>query len=319
MNPPPNIMSQDDKNLGVLSGAIAYVMWGLFPIYFVAVKQVPTLEIVSHRVLWSIPFGLIILLFRKQIRQTLSIFRNRKTILLLVLAAFAMGTNWGVYIWAIQQDQIFQGSLGYYINPLTYVLVGVVFFKEAISRLQIFAIALACIGVAILTFQGGVFPWISLVLVLTFTLYGVLRKQIDVGAVPGLFIETLALLLPALLLLTYLSSQDILAWGNSGWELNALLVLAGPLTVLPLSAFAFAARRISLSALGLLQYIGPTLQFALAIYYGEVFTQAHAWCFGFIWIGVGVFTYDAIRKSRQQNQAVSPTGNPQITPHPDSR
>ncbi len=319
MSLPPNMTSQDDRKLGVLSGAIAYVMWGLFPIYFVAVKQVPTLEIVSHRILWSIPFGLIILLFRKQIRQTLSIFRNRKTILLLVLAAFAMGTNWSVYIWAIQQDQIFQGSLGYYINPLTYVLVGVIFFKESISRLQIFAIALACIGVAILTFQGGVFPWISLVLVLTFTLYGVLRKQIDVGAMPGLFIETLALLLPALLLLAYLSGKDILAWGNSGWEMNALLTLAGPLTVLPLLAFAFAARRISLSALGLLQYIGPTLQFALAVYYGEAFTQAHAWCFAFIWIGVGVFAFDAIRKSRLQTPAVSQTENLQTTPRRDSR
>ena len=199
MSSPDNITSQDDRKFGVLSGAIAYVMWGLFPIYFVAVKQVPTLEIVSHRILWSIPFGLIILIFRKQVWQTLAIFRNPKTTVLLALAAFALATNWGVYIWAIQQDQIFQGSLGYYINPLTYVLVGVVFLKEVISRLQIFAIALACIGVAILTFQGGVFPWISLVLVLTFTLYGVLRKQIDVGAVPGLFIETLALLLPCLL------------------------------------------------------------------------------------------------------------------------
>ncbi len=319
MSSPDNITSQDDRKFGVLSGAIAYVMWGLFPIYFVAVKQVPTLEIVSHRILWSIPFGLIILIFRKQVWQTLAIFRNPKTTVLLALAAFALATNWGVYIWAIQQDQIFQGSLGYYINPLTYVLVGVVFLKEVISRLQIFAIALACIGVAILTFQGGVFPWISLVLVLTFTLYGVLRKQIDVGAMPGLFIETLALLLPALLLLAFLSSKDILAWGNSGWEINALLVFAGPLTVLPLLAFAFAARRISLSALGLLQYIGPTLQFALAVYYGEAFTQAHAWCFGFIWIGVGVFTYDAIRKSRQQNLAVSPLGNPQTTPRPDSQ
>ena len=319
MKPPPHITSQDDRRLGVLSGAIAYVIWGLFPIYFVAVKQVPTLEIVSHRVLWSIPFGLIILLFRKQIKQTLAIFRHPKTVLLLVLAAFSMGINWGIYIWAIQQEQIFQGSLGYYINPLTYVLAGVVFFKESISRLQFFAIALACIGVAILTFQGGVFPWISLALVFTFTVYGVLRKQIAVGAMPGLFIETLALLLPALILIAYLSNQNILAWGNSGWELNALLVLAGPLTVLPLLAFAFSARRISLSALGLLQYIGPTLQFALAICYGEALTLAHAWCFGFIWIGVGVFTYDVIRKSRQQNPAVSQTGSPQIAPRPDSR
>lgn len=274
------------------------MIWGLFPIYFVAVKNVPTLEILGHRIIWSIPFGFLILLFRKQIAETLAIFKQPKTIALLALAAFALAVNWGVYIWAIQQDQIFQGSLGYYINPLIYVLVGVAFFKESISRLQIFAVALAFIGVTILTIHGGVFPWISLSLAISFTVYGVLRKQIAVGAMPGLFVETLTLLLPALLLFAYLAKTDALAWGNSGTQIDMLLVFAGPLTVLPLLAFAFAARRISLSALGILQYIGPTMQFACAVYFGETFTAAHAWCFGFIWIGVAVFAFDAIRRSR---------------------
>jgi chloramphenicol-sensitive protein RarD len=308
-----------DSKAGLLSGLAAYTIWGLFPIYFVAVKQIPTLEILGHRILWSIPFGFLILLFRKQLVETLGIFRKPKTIALLTLAAIALAANWGVYIWAIQQDQIFQGSLGYYMNPLLYVLVGVVFFKEAISRLQIFAVLLATIGVAILTVQGGVFPWISLFLAASFTTYGVLRKQIAVGAMPGLFIETLTLLLPALMLFAYLINSDTLAWGDFGWEMNALLVFAGPLTVLPLLAFAFAARRISLSALGILQYIGPTLQFACGIYFGEAFTPAHAWCFGFIWLGVGVFAFDAIRKSRHPVQPVYPTGSHQTAPRPDSQ
>ena len=319
MSKTPHTTSQDDTKAGAISGLIAYVIWGLFPIYFVAVKQIPTLEILGHRILWSIPFGFLILLFRKQIAETLAIFRQPKTIALLALAAVALALNWGVYIWAIQQDQIFQGSLGYYINPLIYVLVGVVFFKESISRLQIFAVILAFLGVAVLTIQGGVFPWISLFLAASFTTYGVLRKQIAVGAMPGLFVETLTLLLPALMLFAYLAQTDTMAWGDFGWEMNALLVFAGPLTVLPLLAFAFAARRISLSALGVLQYVGPTLQFACAIYFGETFTIAHAWCFGLIWMGVGVFAFDAIRRSRQQVQPVSPTGNLQTTPHPDSR
>lgn len=319
MNQAPNISSQADTKSGLLSGVIAYTIWGLFPIYFIAIKHVPTLEIVGHRILWSIPFGFLILLFRKQVIETVSIFRKPKIIALLALAAFTMAANWGVYIWAVQQDQIFQGSLGYYINPLTYVLVGVVFFKETISRLQIFAIALACIGVAILTFHGGVFPWIAMVLVTTFTIYGILRKQIAVGAMPGLFVEILTLLLPALILLAYMAKSDMLAWGNGGWELNALLLLAGPLTVLPLLAFAFAARRISLSALGVLQYIGPTLQFALAVYYGEAFTAAHAWCFGFIWLGVGVFTFDAIQISKIKTQDASRTENLQTSLPPDSQ
>ena len=183
---PRNISSQDDAKSGLIAGFVAYGIWGLFPIYFVATKYVPALEILGHRIIWSLPFGFLILLFRGQIRETLTIFRQPKTIALLTFAAVALAVNWGFYIWAIQQDQIFQGSLGYYINPLIYVLVGVVFFKEAISRLQIFAIALACVGVAILTFQGGVFPWISLVLAASFTTYGVMRKQIAVGAMPGL-------------------------------------------------------------------------------------------------------------------------------------
>ena len=314
-----NIQSQDDTKAGLISGLTAYMIWGLFPIYFVAVKQIPTLEILGHRIIWSIPFGFLILLFRKQLAETVAIFRNPKTLALLGLAAIALAANWGVYIWAIQQDQIFQGSLGYYINPLLYVLVGVVFFKESISRLQILAVIFAFIGVAILTLQGGVFPWISLFLAASFTTYGVLRKQIAVGAMPGLFVETLTLLLPALMLFAYLAQTNTMAWGDFGWQMDALLVFAGPLTVLPLLAFAFAARRISLSALGVLQYVGPTLQFACGLYFGETFTPAHAWCFGFIWLGVGVFAFDAIRKSRHPAPPVYPTGSPQTGPRPDSR
>ncbi len=319
MSQTPHIASTDETKSGLISGLTAYTIWGLFPIYFVAVKQIPTLEILGHRILWSIPFGFLILLFRKQIAETFAIFRKPKAVALLALAAIALATNWGFYIWAIQQDQIFQGSLGYYINPLIYVLVGVIIFKEAISRLQICAIVMAFIGVMILTFQGGVFPWISIILAITFTLYGVLRKQIAVGAMPGLFVETLTLLLPAMILFAYLARTDTLAWGEYGWGMDALLIFAGPLTVLPLLAFAFAARRISLSALGVLQYIGPTLQFACGIYFGEPFTSAHVWCFGFIWIGVAVFTFDAIRRSRNQAPAVSPIGNPRIKHRPDSR
>ena len=169
MSDAPNIQSSEDKKSGLIAGLTAYFIWGLFPFYFVAVKQVPTLEILGHRIIWSIPFGFLILLFRKQIAETLAIFRNPKTMALLALAAVALAANWGVYIWAIQKDQIFQGSLGYYINPLIYVLVGVVFFKESISRLQIFAVILAFLGVAVLTIHGGVFPWISLFLAASFT------------------------------------------------------------------------------------------------------------------------------------------------------
>lgn len=297
----------------------AYLIWGLFPIYFVATKHVPALEILSHRIVWSVPFGLLILLFRQQIGETVKALANPRTVGLLTIAAIALALNWGVYIWAIQIEQIFQGSLGYYINPLIYVLVGVVFFKEKLSRIQALAIALAVIGVLILTIQGGQFPLIALILATSFATYGVLRKQIDIGAMPGLFIEVLVLLLPAAIVLFIFHQNGTLAWKANGRETDMLLIFAGPLTVLPLLAFAFAARRIALSTLGILQYIGPTLQFACAIYYGEPFTAAHAWCFGFIWIGVGIFAFEAIRNSKRPDQAVALTENQQKDLRPDSR
>jgi chloramphenicol-sensitive protein RarD len=196
----------------------------------------------------------------------------------------------------VQTDNIFQGSLGYYINPLVYVLVAVVFFGERMSRLQTLAIVLALIGVLILTFYGGVFPWISLALATTFTIYGVFKKYVNIGAMPGLQIETLTLLLPALGLLAYLAANGGLGFGSIDRSIDALMIFAGPMTVLPLFAFAFAARHIKLSTLGILQYIGPTLQFACGIYFGEAFTAAHAWCFAFIWIGVGLFAWDSWRR-----------------------
>lgn len=298
MSATPNITPNSENKAGLLSALFAYTFWGMFPIYFVMTKHIPALEILSHRIVWSLPFGFLILLFRKQIADTLKAIATPRTVGLLALSTIAMAANWGVYIWAIQQDQIFQGSLGYYINPLIYVLVGVVFFKEKLSRLQGLAIAFAFIGVAILTVKGGIFPGISLFLACSFTAYGVLRKQIDIGAMPGLFIEILLLFLPALVLLAVYQQQGILGWGSHGLETDALLVLAGPITVIPLLAFTFAARRISLSMLGILQYLGPTLQFGCAIYYGEAFTSAHAWCFGFIWLGVATFAFDALRKPR---------------------
>jgi len=319
MSGPVEKPQMSDDKAGFLSGIITYLIWGFFPIYFVATKHVPALEILTHRIVWSVPFGFLILLFRKQITETFRVFADPRTLGLLTIAAIALAANWGIYIWAIQIEEIFQGSLGYYINPLLYVLVGVVFFKEKISRLQTAAILFAFIGVVILTVQGGQFPGISIFLAVSFTIYGVLRKQIDIGAMPGLFIETVVLFLPAAIALVVFYNKGILGWNAHGLETDLLLILAGPITVLPLLAFAFAARRIPLSTLGILQYIAPTMQFGCAFYFGEKFTAAHAWCFGFIWLGVGIFVFDAIRRPRHQVQPVSPKENPQTTPLPDSR
>ena len=298
-------MESQEGKAGLFSGLAAYTIWGLFPIYVVATKHVSALELLSHRVLWSVPFGFLILVFRKQIAETLKAITNVKTVALLALAASALALNWWVYIWAIQQEQIFQGSLGYYITPLLYVVLGVIVFKEKLSRLQGLAILFAFIGVSILTIKGGVFPAISLILAASFGLYGMLRKVIVIGAMPGLFIETIILFPVAAGLIWWLSKQGQIAWGQHGLETDILLAFAGPLTVLPLLAFAFAARRIKLSTLGILQFVGPTLQFACGLYYGESFTLAHAFCFGFIWLGVSVFAFDALKGQTHQDRAAS--------------
>ncbi|PHS40264.1 MAG: protein RarD [Robiginitomaculum sp.] len=283
---------------GLLAGIAAYVMWGFFPVYFKITQDVSPLEILAHRVVWSLPFAGVIIYFRGQWTQTWLAIRTLKTLAALTLAAILIAGNWGLYIWAVQDGQIFQASLGYYINPLIFVLVGVVFLKEKLSRLQIAAVAIAAIGVALLTFYGGQFPWIALSLAASFTIYGIIRKQVKIGAVPGLFIEITVLFIPALAYLIYLSRQGEMSFLNGDVQMDTLLILAGPLTVLPLVAFAYAARRLRLSTLGFLQFIGPSLQFLMAVYYGEKLTPAYLLCFAFIWLAVAIFIWDAVRKHR---------------------
>jgi len=290
--PPDN--TSDDVRLGLIAGIMAYTFWGAFPVYFKITEAVSPLEILAHRIAWSLPFALIIIVLRRQWGELKRALKIPRLVGLLGLAAIALSVNWGVYIWAVQSEQIFQGSLGYFINPLMYVLIGVLFFGEKLSKLQTVSVIFALIGVSILTLYGGVFPYISLILAVSFATYGVIRKQAVVGAIPGLVIETALLFIPAAIFLIWLHAQGTLSFGTSP-GITALLLLAGPVTVLPLWAFAIAARKLKLSTLGMLQYIGPTGQFICALYYGESFTPAHAWCFGFIWLGILIYSFDAYR------------------------
>lgn len=300
MNTPVNKVKTDSA-AGVVSGIAAYTIWGLFPIYFVLTKSINSLEILGHRIIWAVPFGLLIILMRRQIKDVIAALKDRKTLLLLMLAAIALSINWGVYIWAVQNENIFQGSLGYYINPLMYVLVGVLFFNEGLSRFQGLAVIFAAIGVLILTLYGGQFPYIALILAVSFTLYGVIRSQVDIGAMPGLFIETILLFPVAIIYVYWLDANGNLEFTSTTNHLKGLLVLAGPITVIPLLAFSYGARRLRLSTLGFLQYIGPTLQFFCALYYGEPFRAAHAACFAFIWAAVILFSWDMWRNTRKKN------------------
>ena len=281
---------------GVSAAVVAYTMWGFFPVYFLLAAAVPAPEMLVHRIVWAVPFGAAIIGLRRQWPDVFAALRAPRTLALLAASAAFIAVNWLVYIMAVQGGAIFQASLGYYINPLVYVVVGVMCFGDVLRRLQGIAVVLAALGVGVLTVSGGEFPWISLTLAVSFTIYGVIRKQVAVGAMPGLFVETLVLLPVALAGLGWLMAgqQAVFTSGSAG--LVALVVLAGPLTVLPLLCFAVAARRLRLSTIGILQFIGPTLQFAVGLANGEPLTIPRAVCFALIWVAVALFCWDSLRR-----------------------
>ena len=286
-----------EARTGVIAAVAAYTMWGFFPLYFLALREVAAIELVLERVIFAVPVGLAIVLRRGQWREVVAGLRSPRVLGVLALTALFIAANWLVYIVAVQRGEIFQASLGYYINPLVYVLVGVVVLGERLSRGQAAAVAVASLGVAVLTIGGGTFPWIAFVLAISFTIYGYLRKVVAIGAMPGLFIETVILLPFALLGLLVLIGVQGAAIDGAGPGLLAALVLAGPATVLPLLCFAIGARRLSLATLGFFQFIGPSLQFVIGLLDGEPFTRAHAVCFACIWLAAALFVADAWRRA----------------------
>ncbi len=285
---------------GVIVGLLAYTLWGLFPVYFKIVGDVATTEVLVHRIIWAVPFGALIILFRKQWGDVYCALTHRVMLFWLGLAALAIAVNWIIYIWAVQNGRIFEASLGYYINPMLYVIVGVVFFAERLRTLQIVAVVLATAGVLVLSVSHGQVPWASLALAVLFTTYGVIRKQVVIGAMPGLFVETVLLFPFAIAWLLVLLFAGEASFLNSGARMDGLLLLAGPVTVLPLLFFAVAARRLTLTTIGFMQFVGPTLQFLTGLYYVEVLTTAHKICFSLIWIAAGFFVFDALKSARKK-------------------
>lgn len=284
---------------GLIAGLVAYVIWGILPVYFKIVGAADPLEVLTHRVIWAVPFGAIILTLRRQWSEISRALRHRRMLGWLALSALLIAMNWFAYIWAIHDGRIFETSLGYYINPLTNMLVGVLFFHERLRRMQSLAVALATTGVLVLVVSGGQVPWVGLFLAISFTAYAVIRKKVVIGAMPGLFVETILLLPLALSWLgwLYVSAAPAFAAGNT-W-LSFWLMMAGPVTALPLLCFTIAARRLPLTLIGFMQFLAPTLQFCAGIYYGEQLTPAHLVCFGLIWMAVIVFSFDIARSGRR--------------------
>ena len=289
-------MKNDSKETrdGLAAGLGAYLIWGFLPVYFVYVASVSPLEVLTHRIIWAVPFGALILTLRHQWPDVKQAFSTPRSLMWLLVSTVFIGGNWLVYIWAIGQGRILETSLGYYINPLIHVLAGVVLLGERLRRLQIVAVVLATIGVGVLTLRGGQVPWVALALAISFAAYAVIRKQINVGAMPGLFVETSLLFPFAVIWLGFLVAGGQSAFGQSDAELNFWLVMGGPITALPLLFFAIAARKLPLTTIGFMQFIAPTIQFCTGLYYGETLTTPHIICFAFIWSAVLVFSYDAI-------------------------
>lgn len=294
--------------LGLICGVVAYAIWGLFPLYLKQLSFASSWEIVAHRILWSAPFGAVLLTFRKQWPEVRLAFSTPRVLAMLGLASVFIAANWTLYVWAVANERVLEASLGYYINPLMFISAGVVVLGEKLNRIQMVAIAMAAAGVLTLAIGSGVFPFISVGLAALFTAYGYVRKTAPVGAMPGLFVET-CLLAPFAGFFLYMLARDgALAFGAHGFGADFLLALAGPITVVPLVLFALAARRLTMTTLGFLQYIGPTGQFLLGLYYGEAFTIFHAVCFGLIWAALILISADAVRRNRAERLARSGAG-----------
>ncbi|WP_154124636.1 EamA family transporter RarD [Grimontia hollisae] len=287
---------------GVLLALGAYTMWGVAPLYFKALTNVPPLEVLMHRVLWSFFFLALILHASGGLARVKLLLKDKKRLGLLTLTALVIATNWLIFIWAVNNDRMLDASLGYYINPLINVVLGMVFLGERFRKLQWVAVALAFSGVAIQVITFGSLPWVALVLACSFGSYGLLRKKINIDAATGLFIETLVLLPAALAYLLFIDSSTSDMMQNS-LGLNLLLVAAGIVTTLPLLCFNGAATKLRLSTLGFFQYIGPSIMFMLAVgLYSEPFTADKATTFAFIWMALAIFTFDAVRQRNKQRR-----------------
>jgi len=290
--------SDSESRLGALYALGAFLIWAGFPLFFKLIASVPTLEVLGHRVIWSLVAVALLLAIRRRwagVRAALvdSTLRGR-----LALSALLVSTNWMVFIWAIANDHVLDASLGYFINPLVNVALGVVILGERLRPLQWVAITLATLGVANLVWQHGALPWIALTLALSFACYGLVRKQTPVDALSALFVETLLLAPLALLYLVYLETTQRGHFLNGAPGDDLLLILAGVLTALPLLLFGGAAQRLRLSTLGLLQYTVPTGHLLLAVFaFGETFTPAHAVTFSAIWLALLLYSADVLRGS----------------------
>lgn len=284
-----------EQSLGIASAAGAYVLWGILPVYWKLVHDVPSEQVLAHRIVWSFVFMVFVLLATRKLGgfwgELCEIFSQPKKLIGITMASALISLNWFTYIWAVNNEHMIEASLGYYINPLVSVLLGIVVLKEKLSFWQIISFLLATLGVLNITLHFGAFPWIAITLAVSFGLYGLLKKTVNLGAMSGLTIETLMISPFALLFISYTQQNGHGAFSLSSPLTTGLLIGSGVITAIPLILFASGAKRIPLSMMGFLQYIAPTLTLIFGVFlYQEHFTKLHLTSFVFIWTALIVFS-----------------------------
>ncbi|WP_338667485.1 EamA family transporter RarD [Pseudodesulfovibrio methanolicus] len=295
------------KSYGFAAALAAFFGWGLLPVYWKSLITVNPFEILCHRVVWSLIFLAMLLTLRRGWKEALLPLRSPRDLLILTGSSLMIGFNWLLYIWAVNTGHVLDTSLGYYINPLVNVLLGFVFFRERLRPLQMVAIGLAALGVVNSLIAHGQLPWISLALAVSFGLYGLLRKIASVESLPGLFLETMVLGPFALAYILWLQAHGASALFHQGLRVDALLMGAGVVTAMPLVGFAFGARRLQLTTVGLLQYLAPSLAFLLGVFvYEEPFNARSLLTFALIWSGLAVYTAESVMAIRGQRRLTGP-------------
>ena len=292
-----------ENQKGLLYALCCYLLWGLFPLYWYPLTHsgIDAGQLLAQRIVWSALFSVVLVAVFKQTHVLLDALRRPKTLLVFTCSATAIGLNWLIFLWAISNNHVLEASLGYFISPLFSMLLGRLFFNEHFNRIQLVAIVLAAIGIFWLALPAGQVPWVALLLTLTFGLYGLLRKTAPLDALPGLALETLLLLPFALAYLGWLAQQGQLVFVSLPPLLLATLIGSGIVTTVPLLLFAAGARRISMSDLGIIQYVSPTIQFLLGLFlFGEAFDVSRFIGYGWVWLGVAVYLFGIWHQQRSK-------------------
>lgn len=296
-----------NRGSGVTAAVCAYVLWGMLPIFWKSIEQVPAPEILCHRMVWSLIFTFLLIIGMGRWKGFVKRFQDKKSVARITLSGGLLAGNWLIYIWAVNNGHILEASLGYFINPLVAILLAVGLLGERLRFGQYFALLFAFAGVMYLTFSYGQFPWIALSLAFSFAIYGVLHKTTDIPALEGLGMETVPLFIPAFSVLLYLGNTGDGNFGVSGLSTSILLILTGIATSVPLLLFGFAAKKIDFSLLGLLQYIAPTINFFLGLFmYGEHFSMQRLIGFSLVWVALIIYLLEGwVKRNQRRNLALT--------------